>query len=131
MSLVKCEKLENSMVELEFSASAEDFKAERADDHVGPQGEGEFAGVVKFEDDFAVPAGVDAVGGDVNHEAEAGQRGAAVEPADDVGGEADGFEGGGEGEFSGVEEEGVVFVEEDFVAHDGVVLSSDGFAVAA
>lgn len=27
MSLVKCEKLENSMVELEFSASAEDFKA--------------------------------------------------------------------------------------------------------
>lgn len=27
MSLVKCEKLENSMVQLEFSASAEDFKA--------------------------------------------------------------------------------------------------------
>ena len=27
MSLVKCEKLENSMVELEFSATAEEFKA--------------------------------------------------------------------------------------------------------
>src|SRR5919197_2271319 len=69
--------------------TAQGLKAYRADAHAGTQCQGKPTDIGEFKCDVAIPAGIDGMGSDVDHQSEPGQAAASIEPADQIVGNGD------------------------------------------
>ena len=105
LPLVLAAQLAGTVGDLRRGGQVED--GELADLHARPQGDGQVGDVGKLEGDAAVEARVDETRGGVREEAEAAERGLALQPRGDRVGEGEALEGGGQHELAGVEDEGV------------------------
>lgn len=67
------------------------FKDDLTNSNAGMDGERHRAGVGHFQDLFAVAAGMDKVGSDVDHEADSSQGASTLDPTTEVVGESESF----------------------------------------
>lgn len=101
------------------SGRGELLEGKRADAHAGIECDGHDAEVREFESGLAAPAGVEEAGGAVDDDSDSAKRRPAFEAAEDIVVEFEGFEGDGEGELAGLQDEGFA-VGNDDGAHQGL-----------